>query len=187
MDTRKFIEIMGLAEELKNNTRHSWTSKGRHESVAEHSWRLSLMAYFIEDEFKDVDINKVIIMCILHDFGEVFTGDIPTFNKSSTDEINETNMLAQWIDTLPSSYKEDVKLLFDEMESQKTIESKVFKALDKLEVLIQHNEADISTWIPLEKTLNLSHGEKEVAFSNYLTDLRKEIRKDTELKIKTEL
>ena len=79
MDPRRLIEIMSVAEKLKNNTRHSWTSSNRQESVAEHSWRLSLMAYFVKDEFPEADISKVILMCIFHDLGEAITGDIPSF------------------------------------------------------------------------------------------------------------
>ena len=89
MDVRKLIEILSVAEKLKNNTRHSWTSSGRQESVAEHSWRLALMAYLVKDEFPDADINKVILMCIIHDLGEAFTGDIPSFNKTDDDELTE--------------------------------------------------------------------------------------------------
>ena len=47
MDIKKLIETMSISENLKNYTRHSWTSTLRQESIAEHSWRLSLMAYFI--------------------------------------------------------------------------------------------------------------------------------------------
>lgn len=185
MDPRNFIKIMKVAENLKNNTRHSWTSTGRHESVAEHSWRMAIMTYFMKDEFPEVDIDKVITMCVFHDLGEAFTGDIPTFIKKENDEENETALLTRWINNLPSSYKNDLNLLFNEMNEQKTLESKLYKAIDKLEVLIQHNEADISTWIPLEKTLNLTHGNKEVAFSNYLKELRKTIKEDTEKKIES--
>ena len=187
MKPRKFIEIMKVAEGLKNNTRHSWTSKGRQESVAEHSWRLSIMAYFMKDEFPDINIDKVITMCIFHDIGESFTGDIPTFYKGKEDEMNETNILMQWFESLPNPYNQELKVLFAEMEAQETVEAKLYKALDKLEVLIQHNEADISTWIPLEKTLNLHHGDKEVSFSDYLKLLREEIYRDTKQKIENEL
>ena len=89
MNIKKFIEIMSVAEKLKNNTRHSRTSSNRHESVAEHSWRLSLMAYLVKDEFPDADINKVILMSIIHDLGEAITGDIPAFKKTASDEIIE--------------------------------------------------------------------------------------------------
>ena len=77
-----------LAERLKNTTRHCYTSSGRHESVAEHSWRLALMAYWISDEFPDLDMDKVIRMCLIHDLGEAFTGDIPVFLKKKTVRIN---------------------------------------------------------------------------------------------------
>lgn len=59
MDMRVLIDTMMLAENLKNYTRHSWTSKGRHESVAEHSWRLCMFAYFIKDEFPEADMDKM--------------------------------------------------------------------------------------------------------------------------------
>lgn len=187
MESRKLIEIMEVAENLKNNTRHSWTSNGRHESVAEHSWRASLMAYFLKDEFPELNIDKVITMCIFHDLGEAFTGDIPTFIKKENDEETETELLTSWINKLPNPYKNDLYLLFEEMNEQKTLESKLYKAIDKLEVLIQHNEADISTWIPLEKTLNLTHGNKEVEFSEYLKILRAEIYKDTKKKLERDV
>ena len=49
MEIQALLQAMAVAEHLKNNTRHSWTSQGRHESVAEHSWRVTLMAYFVRD------------------------------------------------------------------------------------------------------------------------------------------
>ncbi len=183
MNVKKFIEIMSVAEKLKNNTRHSWTSSNRHESVAEHSWRLSLMAYFVKDEFPDVDINKVILMCIFHDLGEAITGDIPSFNKTESDEVAEDREVHQLLNDLPEPYKKELSMLFLEMHAQKTIESRVYKALDKMEALIQHNEADISTWLPLEYELNLTYGEKEVEFSEYMKELRKAINEDTINKI----
>lgn len=183
MDIKKIIGIMSVAEKLKNNTRHSWTSSNRHESVAEHSWRLSLMAYLVKDEFPDVDINKVILMCICHDLGEAITGDIPSFNKTESDEIVENREVHLLISNLPEPYKKDLSMLFSEMNEQETIESKIYKGLDKMETLIQHNEADISTWLPLEYELNLTYGEKEVEFSKYMKELKQTINEDTINKI----
>lgn len=81
MEIKNFMDIMNLTSRLKDNTRHSWSPKGKKESVAEHSWRLTIMAYFTKDEFTNVDNDKVIKMCLLHDMGEAFTGDIPSFTK----------------------------------------------------------------------------------------------------------
>ena len=89
MHPRELINLMAIVEKLKCNTRHSYTSTGRHESVAEHTCRLSLMAYFVQDEFPEADINKVIQMCILHDLGEAITGDIPSFLKTKENESFE--------------------------------------------------------------------------------------------------
>lgn len=184
MDVRKLIEILAVAEKLKNNTRHSWTSSGRQESIAEHSWRLSFMAYLVKDEFPDADINKVIRMCIFHDIGEAFTGDIPAFSKTDSDELDERQKLRQFLDSLPEPYREELSGLFEEIYTQETIESRIFRALDRMEAVIQHNEADISTWLPLEYELNLVYGEKEVEFSEYMRRLKRAVNEDTLMKIK---
>lgn len=184
MKIDKYMELLHLAENLKNNTRHSWTSKGRHESVAEHSWRLAFMAYFMKDEYPEADINKVILMCIMHDFGEVFTGDIPAFNKTDKDSLTEEDYIADWIKTLPDYYQEEMSDLFKEMKELKTTEAKLYKALDKMEAVIQHNEADISTWLPLEYDLQLTYGAKETAFSEATQLLKQKANKDSIDKIK---
>ncbi len=179
METREFLNIMKLAENLKNNTRHSWTSGGRRESVAEHSWRLTLMAYFVKDEFPQADMDKVIRMCIFHDMGEAFTGDIPAFLKNEQHEQEESRVIYEWIDSLPESYSGELRALFKEMDALETMEAKIYKALDKMEALIQHNEADISTWLPLEYELNLIYGEEQVQFSTYMKELKAQINQDT--------
>lgn len=186
MDTRRLIEIMSVLEKLKCNTRHSWTSSDRHESVAEHSWRLSMLAFFVKDEFPEADINKVILMCLCHDIGEAFTGDIPAFVKTIEDENAEDNAVARFVGSLPEPYKEELTALFDEMNSLATLEAKIYKALDKMEAIVQHNEADISTWLPLEYDLNLTYGTEETAFSEYMQKLKKEINNDSIRKTKEE-
>ena len=82
MEARTVLDFLDIAEKLKCNTRHSWTSSGRHESVAEHTCRLCMFAWLVKDEFPDCDIDKVIKMCLFHDLGEAVTGDIPAFVKT---------------------------------------------------------------------------------------------------------
>lgn len=85
MKPEKLIEVLYVAERLKDAVRHSYTSGGRRESVAEHSWRITLMAYFVSDEFPEADLLKIMKMCLIHDLGEAFTGDIPAFEKTDKD------------------------------------------------------------------------------------------------------
>ena len=172
MEWSDYLKILHQAEKLKNATRHSWTSAGRHESAAEHSWRLSLMAYFIKDRFPQADIDRLIKMCLLHDIGESFTGDIPSFEKTKEDTHKEDKMVDEWIKGLPDNVKCELTDIFSEMRKQESLESKLYLALDKLEAVIQHNEADIRTWIPLEYELQLEYGSEETNFSDLTRQLR---------------
>lgn len=184
MKPDELLQILAVAEKLKCNTRHCYTSSGRHESVAEHSWRIALMAMLIGPEFPEADMNKVIRMCLIHDLGEAFTGDIPTFWKTKADESTEENVLNQWVQTLPEETRKEWTALYAEMNGLETLEAKIYKALDKLEAIIQHNESDISTWLPLEYDLQLTYGAENIKFSPYFQSLRAEIDEWTRRKIK---
>lgn len=179
MEPRKMLDALIIAERLKDVTRHCYTSKGRHESVAEHSWMMTLMAYFMKDEFPEANIDKVIKMCIIHDLGEAFTGDIPTFEKTQADEQKEEDFLYSWVNSLPVEYAKEMTALYEEMAERKTIEAKIYKAIDGLEAVIQHNASDLSTWIPKEYELNKTYADDKVAFSEYLVALRKAVCEDT--------
>lgn len=183
MNAREFIDILNTVEKLKDSTRHCTTSERRPESVAEHSWRLSLMAMLLRHEFPDVDIDKVVDMCLIHDLGECFTGDIPVFIKTEADSEKEDDLLNKWVRTLPSEVSEQLLSLYKEMNAQETKEAKLYKALDKLEAVIQHNESPIDTWSDNEYELNKTYGTDETAFSEWLTELRREILRDTIEKI----
>ena len=183
MEARKLLDALLVAERLKDVTRHCYTKNGRHESVAEHSWMSALMVYFLKDEFPEADMNKVMQMCVIHDLGEAFTGDIPTFDKTAAHEATEEEMLYSWVATLPEPYASEMRALYEEMAKRETLEAKIYKAIDNLEAVIQHNISDLSTWIPKEYELNKTYGYDKVAFSEYLTKLRDEIKKDTLEKI----
>lgn len=186
MDCRQYIEFLNVIEKLKCNTRHSWTSSGRQESVAEHSWRLAVMAMLCVDEYPNADINKVIKMCLIHDFGEAITGDIPAFLKSQNDEIAEELAIEKLISILPSNTRAEIKILFSEMKEMQTDEAKLYKALDNIEAVISHNEADISTWLPMEYEENLTYGQKNSEWSAWTRELRELIKQDSLEKIRRE-
>ena len=183
MEVQKLLDVLHLAERLKDVTRHCDTSGGRRESVAEHCWRAALMAYFLRDEFPGADMDKVIRMCLLHDLGEAFTGDIPSFLKTNEDESKEDTLLAEWVSSLPPQFSAEMSALYREIEERKTLEARIFKAIDGMEAVMQHNASDLSTWLPLEYQLNLTYAEDKVMFSPYLTQLRRAIREETEQKL----
>lgn len=186
MEARQFIDFLGKIEKLKCNTRHSWTTSGKQESVAEHSWRLSVMALLCADEYPNLDINKLIKMCLIHDFGEAITGDIPSFLKTEKDESKEEDAINSLLAMLPEKTSVELSALFTEMNEMKTDEAKLFKALDNMEAVVSHNEADISTWIPFEYTENLIYGEQNCQWSEWTKNLRAQLKKDSEEKIAKE-
>ena len=169
MDARTLIDTLAVAGRLKDTTRHCYTPGGRHESVAEHSWRITLMAYWISDEFPEANLEKLLKMCLIHDLGEAFTGDIPSFEKTEVNEEREAELLFKWMKSLPEPFATEMMELYRELEERKTLEARIYKALDNMEALISHNESDIQTWLPLEYDLQMTYGNDKVAFSEYLT------------------
>ena len=186
MDCEKLLKVMHTTERLKDTMRHCYTSAGRRESVGEHCWRLSLLAYFVTDEFEGIDTEKLLKMCIIHDLGEIFTGDIPVFNKTKSNEETEENLLFKWLETLDEPFRTEMLCLYKEMDELKTTESRVYKALDGIEALIQHNESDIKTWLESEYGLQLTYADDKTAFSDYLKELRESVRQESISKIEKE-
>ena len=141
------------------------------------------MALLVAGEFPQVNIDKVVKMCLLHDLGEAITGDIPSFLKTRQDEENESLAVTELLHSLPEKLACEFRELFSEMSELNTAESKLFKALDNLEALVSHNEAPIDTWLPLEYSENLVYGTENTAYSEYLRTLREEIKQDSIKKI----
>ncbi|MBL7174775.1 MAG: HD domain-containing protein [Desulfobacteraceae bacterium] len=182
----KLLDFLSTIEPLKYITRHSWCSNGRQESVAEHEWRMAIMAVLLEDEFPDIDMKKVLEMCLLHDLGET-DGDIPAFEKTEDDDSHEFTQLKKLTQILPPNLGSKIISLQKEFNTRETPEAKLANALDKLEALIQHNDADISTWANLEYELNLTYGQNQTDYHPFLKILRQLVKRTTVNKIQLEM
>lgn len=179
MNPEQLIDFLGILEKLKCNTRHNWTTNGRQESVAEHSWRLAVLAMLMEDDFPQLDMNKVIRMCLIHDWGEAVTGDIPAFIKTEADEETEADAIEALLKNLPETISSGFLIMFKEMSDLTTDEAILVKALDKTETLIQHNEAGSGTWLPLEYDMNLTYGNEVCGHFEQTQQLRDTVREHT--------
>lgn len=185
MKQETLLQILQQAGKLKTTYRHCYTEEGRKESVADHSWRIALFAMLLsnEEEFADIDMAKVIRMCLIHDLGESFTGDIPSFYKTDSDVEVEDATFDKWVDSFPEPDRIQWIELLAEMNALETREAKLYKSLDKLEAVIAHNESDLSTWLPLEYDLQLTYGKENVQFSDYMKELKANIDNWTLTKI----
>lgn len=184
------LELIKLGEKLKTEMRHSWLSNGRQESVAEHTWRVSLMAMLMEPYLTDkVDSAKLLKMIIIHDLVEAEAGDIPAFDTMSDPAakeqkaLNERKSIERIRGMLGNALGEELYELWHEFEEKETYEAKVANALDKLEAQIQHNEADISTWIEVEHRMSFMM-DKHVEFDGALQIFKDIIKDEADLKLK---
>jgi 5'-deoxynucleotidase YfbR-like HD superfamily hydrolase len=142
------LEFLRNAERLKTVTRSAFTSTGDVESVAEHSWRLAIMAMLLASEFPDVDATRLIRMCLVHDLGEAIGGDIPAPEQarrraegaSEGKSAAERRDLLTLVAPLPQSLHDDIVGLWDEYEAAETPTAKLAKGLDKLETILQHTQ-----------------------------------------------
>jgi putative hydrolase of HD superfamily len=114
---------------LKNVLRKGWVRAGipSPESVAAHSWGMSMLALKLAP--KELDLARVLSLCIVHDIPEVRVGDLTPHDDTSTKAADElkamTEMAPEWV------------ALFEEYEQGKTPEAKFVKQLDKLDMALQ--------------------------------------------------
>ena len=125
---------------LKNISRSGWKDKpdiSNPESVAEHIYMMSVMGMILSD-IKGLNTEKIIKMCILHDWAESKIGDyIPgeiTIEKKSR---LEENAMKEILSTLPSIIKNEYHILWNEYDDNLSREAKFVHELDKLEMALQ--------------------------------------------------
>jgi putative hydrolase of HD superfamily len=183
------LKVLALAERLKFELRHSYTSSGRQESVAEHTWRMSLMAVLIEPLLKQkIDTARLLKMIIIHDLVEAEAKDVSALDVLRNPEIKAGKLARekQAIENLRSALQEtngqEIYDLFYEFEDKITYEAKVANALDKLEVQLQHNHADFSTWEEIEYDMVYMMNQ-HVSFDPTLFELKNQIEHEAETKM----
>ncbi|PAF38125.1 HAD family hydrolase [Terribacillus saccharophilus] len=187
---RGIMQVLRLAEKLKFEMRHSWLSNGRQESVAEHTWRVGLMAVLIEPYIEEkLDMAKMLKMIMIHDLVEAEAKDVPAFDTLFDAGRKEQKQLAeqQAMDNIRAMLEEEpgkeMQALCLEFEAKETFEAKVANALDKLEAQLQHNEASMDTWLEIEKEM-VYLLKPHTEFHSVLDDLRQVIVAEAEEKLK---
>lgn len=141
LDLSQRLNFIKAAEQLKDVLRTAYTTQGRQESTAEHTWRLCLLIMVIADYLPELDLLKVLKMAVLHDLGEALNGDIPAIDQTGNSKANqERDDLITLLQPLPQHIQNEFLALWDEYNAASTPEAIAVKALDKLETLIQHNQ-----------------------------------------------
>ena len=158
MDERikKQLEFSLEIDKVKNIFRQTHLSNhGRRENDAEHSWHMAVMAYLLKEYAnEEIDIAKVMLMCLIHDIVEIDAGDTYAYDEVNLETQKEREDAAKEriFSILPKEQKEELVALFDEFEAYETAESKFAHAMDNLQPLMLNNSNGGSDWREHEVT-----------------------------------
>lgn len=175
----RYVRFIKEAEGLKSVTRTSWTATGRQESTAEHSWRLCLLASLLSHDMPDLDREKVLRMCLIHDLGELYSGDVsaaacPDQQAKYAEERAAAEAVFAF---LPKPAAQEFFALWEEYNAAATPEARFVKALDKAETILQHNQG--TNPADFDYAFNLAYGKEYFSGAPCLEPLRAILDSDT--------
>ena len=144
---------LGLAlvrDKEKNIFRQTHLSgHGRDENDAEHAWHMAIMAYLLREYANErVNIERVMIMCLIHDIVEIDAGDTYAYDAEGlkTQKAREEAAKERIFSLLPDDQKKELSALFDEFEANETPESRFAHAMDNLQPLMLNNSNGGGDW-----------------------------------------
>jgi putative hydrolases of HD superfamily len=178
-DIEGVLTFLRAAERLKTVKRSGWTSDGQQESVAEHTWRLCLMAMLLYGHTPGIDLACLLKMCLIHDLGEAIGGDVPApAQQVGVSKANqERSDLLELTASLPPAMRREIIELWDEYEAAGSPEAKVAKGLDKLETILQHNQGKNPA--NFDYAFNLAYGQRYTAADPIMSALRERLDEET--------
>jgi putative hydrolase of HD superfamily len=183
---QQIVDFLHLSERLKCELRHSFLSSGRRESVAEHTWQMALLALISYRHLEHrVDIAKALKMILVHDLVEAETGDVPFFRQGQRKQKEglEQQAIANIRDSLDRDTGREIFELFQDYETSGSPEARFVKALDSLEVQIQHNLADLESWEEIEYDLVYTKMDQHCEHDRFLRKLCAMVKRESEAKM----
>ena len=167
MDDRlkKQLEFVLEIDKEKNIFRQTHLSgHGRNENDAEHAWHMAIMAYLLREYAnEEVDIARVMLMCLIHDIVEIDAGDTYAYDEVGlkTQKAREDAAKERIFSLLPPDQKEELTALFDEFEENRTAESRYAHAMDNLQPLLLNNSNGGGDWIEHNVSAAKVYGRQE--------------------------
>lgn len=149
----KIFDFFSQAGKLKDVLRYNEKKNGTKESVADHSWRIALMAFIMAEELDlPVDTLRAVKIALVHDIAESITGDIDAIlimeGKILKEEKakKEKKAIEEIKNFASGKTGKEIYELWKEYEDNQTDEAKFIKALDKLETLMHLTESGYRTY-----------------------------------------
>ena len=150
-DMQKQLDFILEVDKLKNIFRQTHLSgNGRSENDAEHSWHMALMAYILKEYAnEEVDIAKVMLMCLIHDIVEIDAGDTYAYDTDGarTKKARENAAKIRLFSILPEKQCEEFTALFDEFEECETPEARFAHAMDNIQPAMLNDASGGKSWL----------------------------------------
>jgi len=134
---------------------------GRQENDAEHAWHMAIMAYLLREYAnEEVDIARVMLMCLIHDIVEIDAGDTYAYDEENlkTQKAREDAAKERIFSILPEDQKTEMTALFDEFEAYETAEARFAHSLDNLQPLLLNNSNEGGDWKEHQVTAEAVYG-----------------------------
>ncbi|MDE7478182.1 MAG: HD domain-containing protein [Lachnospiraceae bacterium] len=147
---KKQLEFILEIDKEKNIFRQTHLSEnGRNENDAEHAWHMAIMAYLLQEYSNEqIDILKVVMMCLIHDVVEIDAGDTYAYDEENlkTQKAREDAAKERIYSILPDDQKKIFSAIFDEFEENQTAEAKFAHAMDNLQPLLLNHSNQGGDW-----------------------------------------
>ena len=137
------------------------SGQGRRENDAEHAWHMAIMAYLLREHAnEEVDILKVILMCLIHDVVEIDAGDAYAYDTAAlaTQKEREDRAKERIYSLLPPDQKAELTALFDEFEAYETPEARFAHAMDNFQPLLLNHSNNGGDWKEHQVTAGQVYG-----------------------------
>lgn len=192
ISAKALLDVLKNVEPLKSTHRSAYTAAGEVESVAEHTWRLCVMAMLVAPSIPDVDPHRLLRMLLVHDLGEAVRGDVPapeqarrraadpSANKAGEEREDFASLLAP----LPVEMRDDLLALWDEYEDAATPTARLAKGLDKLETILQHTQG--ANPPGFDYRFNLGYGRAHTVGHPLIEEVRQILDDETERRAQEE-
>ena len=165
MDEERLKKQIAFALELDKEKmvfrQTSLSNHGRKENDAEHAWHMAVMAYLLREySNEEIDIARVMLMCLIHDVVEIDAGDTYAYDEEGkqTQAQREAEAKERIFSLLPEDQRAELIEIFDEFEEGKTPEAKFAKAMDNLQPLLLNNSNGGSDWMEHDVTAKQVYG-----------------------------
>ena len=177
------LTFLKSAERLKDVLRSAHTSSGRHESTAEHTWRLCLWVMVFADKLDNIDIAKLLKICVIHDLGEALSGDIPAIEQveDGSKSAQERADIMTLVEPLAPKLQTEIIALWEEYENAASTEARLAKGFDKLETILQHNQGLNAP--DFDYAFNLSYGSGQTSIDPLLAQIREILDTETKARV----